>query len=124
MIEQTTRAEAASGPDGDDIGPGSEPPPHDRFLPDGGRWTVDAGRWTLDAGRWALDPVAATGVTRTMARRRDLSDSSRGEGRSMGVLLHQSERSPRRGSKKDHFGGRDYTWKDGHRIASDDGGRV
>ncbi|EJK61977.1 hypothetical protein THAOC_17439 [Thalassiosira oceanica] len=31
MIEQTTRAEAASGPDGDDNGPGSEPPPHDRF---------------------------------------------------------------------------------------------
>ena len=31
MIEQTTRAEAASGPDGDDTGPGSEPPPHNRF---------------------------------------------------------------------------------------------
>ena len=31
MIEQTTRAEAASGPDGDDNGPGSEPPPHNRF---------------------------------------------------------------------------------------------
>ncbi|EJK58277.1 hypothetical protein THAOC_21617 [Thalassiosira oceanica] len=27
MIEQTTRAEATSGPDGDDNGPGSEPPP-------------------------------------------------------------------------------------------------
>ncbi|EJK66912.1 hypothetical protein THAOC_12117, partial [Thalassiosira oceanica] len=25
------RAEAAPGPDGDDNGPGSEPPPHDRF---------------------------------------------------------------------------------------------
>ncbi|EJK48951.1 hypothetical protein THAOC_32210, partial [Thalassiosira oceanica] len=31
QIEQTTRAEAASGPDGDDNGPGSELPPHDRF---------------------------------------------------------------------------------------------
>ncbi|EJK73135.1 hypothetical protein THAOC_05259 [Thalassiosira oceanica] len=31
MIEQTTPAEAASGPDGDDNGPGSEPPPRDRF---------------------------------------------------------------------------------------------
>ncbi|EJK46361.1 hypothetical protein THAOC_34973 [Thalassiosira oceanica] len=31
MIKQTTRAEAASGPDGDDNRPGSEPPPHDRI---------------------------------------------------------------------------------------------
>ncbi|EJK67750.1 hypothetical protein THAOC_11177, partial [Thalassiosira oceanica] len=45
----------------------------------------DGGRWMLDAGRWALDPVAATGVTRTMARRRDLSDSSRGRGSVDGV---------------------------------------
>ncbi|EJK66060.1 hypothetical protein THAOC_13038 [Thalassiosira oceanica] len=33
MIEQTTRAEAASGPDGYDNGHGSEPPPHDCFKP-------------------------------------------------------------------------------------------
>ncbi|EJK71384.1 hypothetical protein THAOC_07185 [Thalassiosira oceanica] len=31
MIDQTTRAEAAPGPDGDDNGPGSEPLPHGRF---------------------------------------------------------------------------------------------
>ena len=31
MIEQTTRTETAYGPDGDDNGPGLEPPPHDRF---------------------------------------------------------------------------------------------
>ncbi|EJK66668.1 hypothetical protein THAOC_12391, partial [Thalassiosira oceanica] len=32
MIEQTTQAEAASSPNGDDNGPGSEePPPHDLF---------------------------------------------------------------------------------------------
>ena len=28
---KTRLAEAASGPDGDDNKPGSEPPPHDRF---------------------------------------------------------------------------------------------